>query len=409
MLPDEGLQTDISSLTPSRNPKMQLAEIREFMDQHYNESLSIGQLAQMANISSKYFGDLFKKTYGQSAMEYVTDLRINRAKRFLQDSDERLRDIALKVGYSDEFYFSRKFKKEVGVSPSDFVRNPRQRIAVCSSSLIGQLLALNVVPTAAPLDPKWTAYYYNDYRTQIKSHLKLTDPYTSWTFEANLDQLAQARPDAIIGTDQLSTLEQAKLMDIAPSLFVATDRSWRDQLRMIAQFLHREDTAELWIQQYEIRVQSAKAQMDEALRMDSDRIGTDKIMVLRIYGQGMHVYWNRGLEDVLVSDLKLEIACQQEFSCNAALTLQQLTELNPDRILLVVCPEMSSRAYWLALQHSEAWRQLDAVRSQQVYPIPSDPWFEYSAVSMMRMLDEVLLMFTGNCPKTYLDKVHGGS
>ncbi len=69
MRTDKGKVADISSCRPRRNPKANLAKIREYMDQHYNESLSIRQLAQMANISPKYFVDLFKKTYGQSAMD----------------------------------------------------------------------------------------------------------------------------------------------------------------------------------------------------------------------------------------------------------------------------------------------------------------------------------------------------
>jgi len=401
MLKDKEKVTDMASYTPRRNPKTNLAMIREYMDRHYNEPLSIKQLAQMANISPKYFVDLFKKTYGQSAMDYLTDLRINRAKRYLAESGERLRDIALKVGYSDEFYFSRKFKKEVGVSPSDFARNFKKRIVACSSSVTGQLLALNVMPAAAPLDPKWTPYYYNAYRTQIKFHLKLTDPYTSRPFEANLDEMVRLRPDAIIGTDRLRSSEKTKLMDMAASFFVPTENvGWRDQLRMIARFLDREDQAELWIQQYERRVQSAREQIGAVL-------GTDNILVLRIYGQRIHAYWNRGLEDVLHRDLKLKAAFRPERSYNVQLTPEQLAELSPDRILLAVCPEATSRAYWLALQHTAAWRQLKAVRNRHVYLITSDPWFEYSAVAILRMLDEALLLFTGNCPNAFPDRTHG--
>lgn len=400
MLPDKMLLTNKSPHTPGRNPKKKLAEIKDFMDQHYSEPLTIGQLAEMANISPKYFVDLFKKTYGQSAIEYLTNLRINRAKRYLAESEARLRDIALKVGYSDEFYFSRKFKREVGVSPSDFMKNFRKRIAACSSPVVGQLLALQVMPTAAPLDPKWTSYYYHAYRMQIQSHLKLADPYTSWKFEANLSNIVRIRPDAIIGTDQLSLSERKKLMDIAPSFFVPTDAGWREQLRMLAHFLDREDKAELWLQQYEQKVESARNQIDRVL-------GRDKILVLRIYRQNIHVYWNRGLEDVLYRDLKLELSHRSGPSCNMQLTLEQLAELSPDRIMLMVCPEASSRAYWLALQHSEEWLKLKAVRSRQVHLITSDPWFEYSATAMTRMLDETLLLFTGKCPNAYQDKFYG--
>ncbi|OAB38400.1 helix-turn-helix domain-containing protein [Paenibacillus glacialis] len=403
MLPDNEneLLTEIGLGTKESHPKKSLIEIREFINQYYHEPLSIRQLAEMADISPKYFGDLFKRTFGMSAMNYLTNIRINHAKRYLTQSNELLRDIALKVGYADEFYFSRIFKKAVGMPPSDYVKNAKQRISSCSSSVTGQLIALNIIPISAPLDPKWTDYYYNVYSTQIKSHLNLSDPYIRSKFEANLKKLAHDRPDVIIGTDQFCPADRTLLMEIAPSFFVPTENvGWRDQLMMIAQFLDREDRAKLWIQRYNHKVQTAKDQISQAL-------GSDRILVLRIYGNNIHMYWNRGLEDVLYQDLNLEILKRGEGSSNIVVTLDELADLNPERILLVVCPEASSRSYWLALQHSVEWIQLKAVRQRHVYHILSDPWFEYSAVATIRMLDEALLLFTGKCPNAFQDNVHG--
>lgn len=388
--------------TPDRSRKTNLNEIKEFMDQHYDESLSIGQLARMANISPKYFVDLFKKTYGLSAMDYLTAVRINHAKRYLAESGERLRDIALKVGYKDEFYFSRKFKKEVGVSPSDFAKNAKRHIAACSSSVIGQLIALDVMPVAAPLDSKWTPHYYHTLRTKIRFQLNLTAPYSPRSFEVNLNKLVQARPDAIIGTEHLTSMEKTKVKEIAPSLIVSAQDGWRDQLQKIGRFLNREDKAAQWIRRYEQRVQSARTQIGEVL-------GQDKLLVLRIYGHSIHIYGNRGLEELLYHDLKLESVARRCASGSPPLTLEQLAQLAPDRILVLVCPEASSRAFWLALQHSPEWRKLTAVKNRYVYPIASDPWCEYSAVAITRMLDEILLLFTGNCPNAFLDYGYGES
>ncbi|WP_340014977.1 AraC family transcriptional regulator [Paenibacillus sp. FSL K6-1318] len=384
-----------------RSPKTDLANVKTYMDKHYDQPLSIADLASEAGISPKYFVDLFKKTYGQSAMEYLTDLRINRAKRYLKESTYKLRDIALRVGYSDEYYFSRKFKKEVGVSPSDYAKNARKRIATCSSSVIGQLLALNVIPVAAPIDPKWTAYYYNAHRTEIQSHLKLTDPYTSWRFEANVERLVHIRPDAIVGTDQISEQDQAQLAEIAPCCFVPKHHSdWRTQLRMIGSFLEREDQAEQWIHMYNQRAEKARESVQQ-------EVGREKVIVVRIYGQNLYLYSNPGIEEVLYGALQLDTF--SDLSANNPLTLEQLAAMNPDRILVMVCPEAASRAYWLSLQHSVTWRQLKAIRQYQVHLITGDPWFDYSAVGVMRMLDEALLIFTGYCPNIYLDNVHGDS
>ncbi|MNI44236.1 HTH-type transcriptional activator Btr [compost metagenome] len=91
------------------------------------------------------------------------------------------------------------------------------------------------------------------------------------------------------------------------------------------------------------------------------------------------------------------------------ISLDELSLLDPDRILFMICPEASSRAYWLGLQHSPEWNGLRAVRSRRVHTIQSEPWVEYSATAIARMLDEAQLLFTGNCPNAFQDKVHGYS
>ncbi|KQY79955.1 AraC family transcriptional regulator [Paenibacillus sp. Root52] len=390
-----------SRAVTSRSTKTDIAKVKTYMAQHYNLPLSIADLAARANISPKYFVDLFKKTYGQSAMEYLTDLRINHAKRYLKESGDKLRDIALKVGYSDEYYFSRKFKKEVGISPSDYARNTKKRIATYSSNMIGQLLALGVMPVAAPIDSKWTAYYYNVYRTEIPSHLKLTDPYTSWRMEANVEKLVHIRPDAIIGNDQISEQDEAKLAEIAPCCVVPKHPSdWRTQLRTIATFLEREEQAEQWINAYHQRAQEAREHVQKEM-------GQEKVLVLRVYGQHLYLYSNPGIQEVFHHALQLDTML--DMNANVPITMEQLAAMNPDHMLVMVCPEAASRATWLSLQHSPIWRRLKAAQHYQIHLIAGDPWFDYSAVGVMRMLSEALLMFTGYCPNGYLDTVHGDS
>ncbi|WP_305953869.1 AraC family transcriptional regulator [Paenibacillus sp. FSL A5-0031] len=382
-----------------RSPRVDLLNIRSFMEEHYHEPLSVDQLAKLANISPKYFVDLFKKTYGQSAIDYLTNLRINRAKRYLTESDLRLREIALKVGYSDEFYFSRKFKKEVGVSPSAFIKNPRRRIAAYSPAIMGQLLALNLIPAAAPLDSKWTPYYYNVYQNEIKLHMS----YGEENSGTELNKLITARPDAIVAGDVLLEEEKQKLAGIAPTLFVpAKQTSWQEQLHQIALFVGRDRQAKAWIEDYNRKAAFAKQKMEEA-------VGKETFAVIRINGNGLHMYCNRAIHDVLYEDLRLNPAYKGEKLYNKEISLKQLEEINPDHLLLLVCPERASRTYWLTLQHQVEWRKLKAVEKGSSYLIPSDPWCEYSAFAINRMLDEMLLLFTGYCPNSYADKVHGST
>lgn len=93
---------------------------KDYIDQHYNESLPLDKLCRMAGLSLKYYSELFKKQYGVSVTEYIASVRMEHAKRLMMDPDLKLREIAHLVGYPDEFYFSRKFKKMVGASPSAY-------------------------------------------------------------------------------------------------------------------------------------------------------------------------------------------------------------------------------------------------------------------------------------------------
>lgn len=92
---------------------------------HYQEPLTLEGLAQMAGLSVSHYSRLFKKYIGYSPIDYLTHLRVDRAKELLVLSDYRLKSIASSVGYTDEFYFSRIFKKVTGVSPREYAKNHR--------------------------------------------------------------------------------------------------------------------------------------------------------------------------------------------------------------------------------------------------------------------------------------------
>jgi AraC family transcriptional regulator, transcriptional activator for feuABC-ybbA operon len=95
---------------------------QDYMIQHYQESLSLESLAHKAGLSVSHYSRLFRKTIGYSPIDYLTHLRMDRAKELLALSDYRLKSVATSVGYSDEFYFSRMFKKVVGLSPREYAK-----------------------------------------------------------------------------------------------------------------------------------------------------------------------------------------------------------------------------------------------------------------------------------------------
>jgi AraC-like DNA-binding protein len=80
----------------------------------------LSDLANIAGLSISHYSRLFKKYIGLSPIDYLTHLRIDRAKELLVLSDVRIKEVSQNVGYVDELYFSRTFKRIVGVSPSQF-------------------------------------------------------------------------------------------------------------------------------------------------------------------------------------------------------------------------------------------------------------------------------------------------
>lgn len=93
----------------------------DFIDSHYmEEDISLNTVANVANVSSNHFSALFSQNMGQTFIEYLTTLRMNKAKELLRCTGMRSSEIAGEVGYKDAHYFSYLFKKTQGMTPSDY-------------------------------------------------------------------------------------------------------------------------------------------------------------------------------------------------------------------------------------------------------------------------------------------------
>lgn len=93
----------------------------QYMEENFaDENLTLNTVACVANVSANHFSAMFSQKMGQTFIEYLTSLRMNRAKELLRCTDKRSGEIALEVGYKDSHYFSFLFKKTQGCTPSEY-------------------------------------------------------------------------------------------------------------------------------------------------------------------------------------------------------------------------------------------------------------------------------------------------
>ena len=93
---------------------------RDYIGDNFSKDISLDDVSRVVNISPYYFSKLFKEATGENFIEYLTNIRIEKAKDLLKNSDLSMKEICAMCGYSDPNYFSRTFKKNVGLTPTEY-------------------------------------------------------------------------------------------------------------------------------------------------------------------------------------------------------------------------------------------------------------------------------------------------
>ena len=98
-----------------------IKKAKEYIFNNYAcDELSLGSVAEAINLSPTYFSSIFKKDVGTNFVDYLTKIRLDKAKELLCCTSMQVSEIAYKVGFKDYRYFSQIFKKNTGQTPRDF-------------------------------------------------------------------------------------------------------------------------------------------------------------------------------------------------------------------------------------------------------------------------------------------------
>lgn len=97
-----------------------IKEIQMYILKHYDENITLTMLAEQFYLHPNYLSRLFKEKTGKNYVDYITEIRMQKVKELLKNTDDKVADISVQVGYENPRYFSKVFKQFTGLSPREY-------------------------------------------------------------------------------------------------------------------------------------------------------------------------------------------------------------------------------------------------------------------------------------------------
>ncbi len=104
----------------NKSIKLILRRAMDYIQEHYNEQVTLNEVADSVYVSTCYISRMFKKELGRNFVDYLNGIRMEKARELLREPRYKTYEVAEKVGIPDAHYFSRLFKKVVGLTPTEF-------------------------------------------------------------------------------------------------------------------------------------------------------------------------------------------------------------------------------------------------------------------------------------------------
>jgi len=105
---------------PTDAASLKVEKIIQYMLQHISDKVTLNELSDLVQLAPTYLSRTFKETTGYSVIEFFNRMKIDKAKELLIEGDKKVKEVAQALGFTDEFYFSRIFKRNEGISPSEY-------------------------------------------------------------------------------------------------------------------------------------------------------------------------------------------------------------------------------------------------------------------------------------------------
>lgn len=409
----------------------------KYIDEHFAEPITADTLATLLHSSPRTMQRMFNKRLDLGPIDYLVQVRIEKAKALLCRTNAGLKDIAEAVGYADSYYFSRLFKRYTGASPSAYRESMLQaksaepdKIALVTSSpgagcsekmgqsdplqvairrsqrtiihLKGELLLQWQPQKIAVLDPQFMDHMLalgelpagsvmvtND-RSSFPQHLieglRMIKPLGTLA-APDFEALRALAPDLIICTEFQKNIYES-LSRIAPTIMLERNRDWRDTLRIIGRITGKKREAEQVLQQYKHKIITLKSALAAKLHRQSVTFIRPQDNSIRL-----HTCAHRTAA-ILYKDLGLyppKLALDRKRT-SSILPLEGLPELDADHYFVLTDNKYQS---WSdEIQTTATWKNLRAVQHHHVYQAKASIWIAYyGPIAMNQVVDQVAEVF----------------
>lgn len=382
----------LSMLTESSKVD-EMDEIIENMRNHLVKPYKVCKLAAKANMNPTSFTRAFKKKVGISPKDFLIRERIRVAKELMvQNKGITIKEVALKIGMQDEFYFSRLFKQKVGYPPTVYMKRAEERIAIVSQMFLqDHLLSLGIQPVAAPAYPTIYStsggiprYLEKDLvGTRLLNAEKAFQP----------DEIMQTLPDRILKTTLHNGETQSVLLSHEQKVeHISFKANWNEYLREIARILRKESRVDNIEREIEILENTVRDQLCPLTKRGNWAVIWVRNNEIRLYG-----YKDHALLDLLYQKLGFNPHPNLPKSGYKVISVEQLAYLQCDKLLILWSHE---RDVW-KLAQSKEWKMMKAVKDNEVYFPNSKNWDPWGPLGRKKMLIEFANTFQKSKVKLY--------
>lgn len=369
-----------------------------YLHTHYDRKIQRDDAVAMSGLSLRQFTLSFKRRTGFAFTEYLNRLRVDRVKVILLQARKSLNEVARQVGYTDEFYLSRKFKQVTGMSPTVYLRRP-SKIASLDHACTLDLLSLGVTPCTAITD-SWV-----NRRFQLSHASNSFQPlYWQTTHAERLQVLQRVKPDIILHPlledveySQLEQFRQLGLVIQIPWRGV----NWKQHFMHVAQVTGMEHQARSWLDYFDHKAGQAREMLHRALNPQTT------IAIINVRSDRSLIYADGYMGADLLYDILQFIppgavkAMRSQGLEHPEFSIPQLSAYDADHYFVSIENNQAARRRAAAMMKSPEWLARTAVKRQCVYQVDMTKWYGYGPAALDAQLDDIMHFLLPNCPRKH--------